>query len=109
MTFHEKAEEQELFRRGNNSQSNATLIFTSKESAGNNPVKLAQILTAFDLFIKIMNWENKPLASFPQFLTQYQASLDAKYHNDFKDVCIAEEVERRRAERKGISILNDRK
>ena len=85
--------------------SNIGLVFQSSGSAGNNSLKLAQILSIFDFNIQLLGWQNKPLANLSSFLTSYQASLDAKYHNDFKDISIAEEIERKRSERKGISIL----
>lgn len=106
VNFHEKIEQQELFRQKANDNTN--MIFAAKGTAGRNPQKLAQILSAFDMFINIMGWEDKPLANLTTFLTSYQASIDAKYHNDFKDVLIAEEIERRKAERKGVSILQQR-
>lgn len=102
--FNEEVEEQLKYKVKTNQQ--PEYVFKSSGSAGNNQTELAQVLTAFDMFIALMGWETRPLAKFPQFLTQYQASLDAKYHNDFKDVLIAEEIERKRAERKGISILS---
>lgn len=100
----EQIEEKLKFRQKSNS--NSLAMFESKGSAGNNSTKLAGICTAWDLVVDVMNWHNKPLGKVTQFLTQYQASVDTKYHNDFKDVLIAEEIERRRAERKGISILS---
>ena len=103
-TFLEKAEEEELFRKKSNSNSNA--IFQTKGSAGRNPLKLAQILSTFDFVINLLGWQDKPLANLTTFCTQYQASIDAKYHNDFKEVLISEEIERKRSERKGLSILN---
>ena len=101
--FLETAEQQEIFRQ--KQTSNIGLVFQSSGSAGNNPIKLAQILSVFDFNIQLLGWQNKPLANLSKFLTSYQASLDAKYHNDFKDISIAEEVERKRSERKGISVL----
>jgi len=80
-------------------------MFYSAGSAGNNPLKLAQILVVFDFTMNLLGWQDKPLANLSKFLVQYQASLDAKYHNDYKEVLIAEEIEKKRAERKGISIL----
>lgn len=103
MSFMEKAEEEVLFRQ--KQADNSMLIFQSRGSAGRNPQKLAQILSIFDTVIGIMGWQEKPLANLSQFLTSYQASIDAKYHNDFRDIKIAEEIERKRAERKGVSIL----
>ena len=106
MTYLEKAEEQELFRPKQKSNINA--IFATIGSAGRNQLKLAQILTTFDFVINLLGWKDKPLADLSMFLTQYQASIDAKYHNDFKEVLIAEEVERKRSERKGVSILQQK-
>lgn len=102
-TFLEQAEEQELFRPKNQNGGN---IFDTRGSSGSNNVKLARILTAFDFVMGIMGWKDKPLANLTNFLTQYQASIDTKYHNDYKEIRIAEEIERKRAERKGISILS---
>lgn len=104
MTFHEKAEEQELLRQ--RQPDNSTLIFKAQGSAGRNSVQLAKILATFDLMITIFGWQNRPLAHLPEFLTNYQASVDARYHDDFKDIKTAEEVERKRADRKGFSIIN---
>lgn len=104
-SFLEEAEKKELFRREDKNYSN--LMFHALGSAGRNPVKLAQILSVFDNVMLAMGWQGKPLANLSKFLTQYQASVDAKYHDDFKEVLIAEEIERRRAERKGVSIIQD--
>lgn len=101
--FIEKAEQEQMFRQKQGSNINA--IFATKGSAGSNNIELARLLSAFDFAIGLLGWQNKPLASLSNFLTQYQASLDTKYHNDYKDVLIAEEVERKREQRKGISIL----
>lgn len=101
--FAEDAENEVLLRRkqGDNSR----LMFLAQGSAGRNPVKLARILIAFDTAISILKWQDKPLSDLVSFCTNYQASIDAKYHNDFKEVLIAEEIERKRAERKGLSIF----
>ena len=104
MNLVEQEEEKQLFRQKQSSNINS--IFVTRGSAGSNPLKLAQILTAFDFAMNLLGWEEKPLANFTNFLTQYQASLDTRYHDDFKAVLIAEEIERRREERKGISILS---
>ena len=103
-SYLEEAENQELFRQ--KQKSSAIAIFNSSGSAGRNPQKLAQILTTFDFAMNLLGWQDRPLANLTMFLTQYQASIDAKYHNDFKEVLVAEEVERKRSERKGLSILN---
>jgi len=101
--FLEQAEQAELFRQ--KQVDNSRLIFNTDGSAGRNSVKLAQICTIWDFTMNILGWQNKPLANLTTFLTQYQASIDGKYHNDFKDIKIAEEVEHRRTERKGFSII----
>lgn len=99
----EQAEQQINFRQKSNN--NPQLMFNALYSAGYNPKKLAQICSAFDMFISIMGWQEKDLATWTTKLLHYQASIDGKYHNDYKDVLVAEEIERKRAERKGISIL----
>lgn len=101
--FLEKAEEQELFRQKKDDNTN---IFQTKGSSGSNTVKLARILTTVDFVMGLLGWQDKPLANLTYFLTQYQASIDTRYHNDYKDIKIAEEIERKRAERKGISVLS---
>lgn len=101
--FQEIAEEANALRpKANN---NSIMMFSTKGSAGRNPQKLAQICAIWGFTMLLMGWDKKPLANLPLFLTQYQASIDAKYHNDYKDVLVAEEIERKRANRKGISIL----
>lgn len=104
-TWGQKQEEKELFRYKpiNNSSS----IFNTDGSAGINNQKLAQILSAYDLFIQVMGWEKQPIAKLSNVITGYQASLGGKYHNDYKAVLIAEEIARRQAEHKGISITHD--
>lgn len=101
--FMEEVEHQQMFR--SRKSDNSMYLFQASGSSGRNPQKLAQILTAYDFLINTLKWQLKPIANLTKFLTQYQASVDAKYHDDYKDVQIAEEIERRREERKGISIL----
>lgn len=103
MTMQDKIEDGLRFRGKQNS--NNLTLFTTAGSAGHNPQKLAQILSVFDFNIGLLGWQDEPLANLSKFLTNYQASIDGKYHNDFKEVLVAEEIERKRAERKGISIL----
>lgn len=105
MNFGEKAEEELQFKRKDNATS-ANLIFLTHGSSGKNPEKLAQLLTAYDLIINILGWKDKPIASLTNITTQYQASIEGGYHKDFKEVLIAEEIERRKADRKGLSISN---
>lgn len=104
--FIETIEEKLKFR--NKSGFNLGAILSTIGSAGRNPQKLAQILTSFDMCMNILGWKDKPLAKFSSILTQYQASIEGGYHKDLKDVMIAEEQERKIANRKGnsISIMN---
>lgn len=67
---------------------NSENAFRSHGSAGNNNEKLARIMSAYEIAMDILGWE-KPLS---QIVTQYQASLDAKYHDDFVKMSIAERV-----------------
>lgn len=105
----ERIEEAIENRFQNKSNLNTDQIFSTKGSAGNNQVGLAKILAGWDFVIHILGWENKPLGHLSAFFSQYQGSVDSKYHNDFKDILIAQEKERRLAERKGISIIEDAK
>lgn len=100
----EKVEEEQLFKPKTSTDLKA--IFSTLGSAGNNPEKLAKILAAYDYAMQLFGWQKDDIASLSHVITQYQASLSAQYHNDFKDVLVAEEVERKRADRKGISILS---
>lgn len=101
-SIEEMAEQQNYYRR--QGQRDTSMIFETRGSTGSNNEKLARLLSAFDFFINLMKWQDKPIARFSHIVTQYQASVDTKYHNDYKDVLVAEEIERKRAERKGISI-----
>ena len=115
MSIADEFEERVKFKQKDENSSKQ--IFDTRGSAGNNQEKLARILASWSIFINIMGWQGKPatnnnlaeppkpLANLIQFLEQYQGSVNAKYHNDYKDIQIALEVEKRRAERKGISIL----
>lgn len=102
-SFAEKVEEAIPFRQR---VKDFSAIFLTKGSTGKNPVKLARILVVHDLTMKLMNWQDKPLANLTQFLTDYQASIDGAYHKDYKDIQIAEEIENKRAKHQGISIVS---
>lgn len=104
-SFLEKAEQQELFRQ--KSSVNVEVLFKSLGSAGRNPKRLAQILSTFDFVIHLLKWGEKPIANLSVFLTQYQASIDAKYHDDVKDVLVADEIKRQRAARRRAGMVQD--
>jgi len=82
----QKAEEMNDFRLKNEDGSKAT--FNAQGSAGNNPVKLARILSAYELAMEILGWNN-PLS---KIVSNYQASVNAKYHDDHVKISIAERV-----------------
>jgi len=82
----QKAEEGVSFRVKNTDTSENA--FKAQGSAGNNPVKLARILSAYDLAMTILNWK-KPLS---QIVADYQASVNSEYHKDFVKISIAERV-----------------
>lgn len=63
-------------------------IFKTGGSAGANPKKLAQIVTVLDFAFDVLGWDD---ISFSTIITANQASISAKYHNDFKEISIATE------------------
>lgn len=96
----------------------SSLVFQSQGSAGNNPEALARVLAVHSLISNIFGWQGKtdekgkvieqpkPLNNLIGFLTQYQASVNGKYHKDYVEIEIAKEIERKQSERKGVSIFN---
>lgn len=98
-------EQEEMFRQ--KSKDNSGRLFNTVGSHGANPEKMGQILATWDLVMEILGFQFRPIAKLSHFVTQYQASIDAHYHSDYKEILIAEEQERRRSERKGtqLSIL----
>jgi len=82
----QKAEEMNDFRLKNEDGSKAT--FNAQGSAGNNPVKLARILSAYELAMNILGWDT-PLS---KIVSNYQASVNAKYHDDHVRISVAERV-----------------
>lgn len=82
----QRMEENNDFRIRNTDNSKQT--FESSGSAGNNSDKLARIMSAYDLAMDILGWEK----SLSQIVSQYQASVNAKYHDDHVKISIAERV-----------------
>lgn len=95
--------ENERYRR-KDSRGDVSALFSTEGSAGTNNAELARILAVFDTFILLLGWQDKPLARFSHIMTQYQASVDAQYHNDYRDVLIAEAIEKKLSERKGTNL-----
>lgn len=80
MSFIEQAEEQEMWeQKQGNSESFSEPTFRHKGSTGNNSPKLARILAAYDLCMKILDLPN----DLSVIVSAYQASVDSKYHDDF--------------------------
>ena len=79
-SFIQEQEEQILFRQkqqGGDSFSEPT--FRASKSAGNNPVKLAQILAVYDYACRLLGWPN----DLSDIVANYQASVQGEYHKDF--------------------------
>ncbi|OGM08554.1 hypothetical protein A2Z67_01795 [Candidatus Woesebacteria bacterium RBG_13_36_22] len=101
----ERIEEEILNRQNTGQLVNPALLFATHGSAGANDVELARILAAYDFVMNLLGWQGKPVARLTAIFSAYQASIDTRYHDDYKSVLIAEEIEKKRSERKGISIL----
>lgn len=86
--------------------------FKSQLSAGNNNVRLARICAVWDYVCQIMS-TNKFKSdgvtpkqwgdSLTDIVTSYQASLNAKYHDDFVKIAVAQREE----EKKSKSLLDN--
>ena len=80
-----KEEEHDWQSRNTDSTENN---FRSSGSAGNNQPRLAKVLSAYDMAMDILGWD-KPLS---KIVSDYQASVNAKYHDDHIKERIAERV-----------------
>lgn len=72
-------------------------LFRTDRSAGNANVELTRIQVVWDMVMDEFKWDD---CKFSSMIHDAQASVDGKYHNDVKEVAIAQEIENR-AERKG--------
>ena len=107
-TFIEQRENSELLRPKKDSGIGA--IFKTSGSTGANSVKLARLVSTFDFVMNVLGWDNKlendkkEIVSMPVLLTDIivanQASIDARYHDDYKAIAIAEEIDRKRQDRR---------
>ena len=93
-------EEKKLFTPKANADDRARHLFNTGGSAGANPEKLARLLIAFDFAMSLLGWDDVSLTSI---ITGYQASVDAKYHDDYKSVATIEELDRRMAIRRSMT------
>ena len=79
-SFIQEQEELELFRQKQGSGSSfAEPTFRATKSAGNNPVKLAQILAVYDYACRLLGWPN----DLSEIVANYQASVNSEYHKDY--------------------------
>jgi len=100
MTYGQRQEEKKLFEPKATNEDRARHLFNAIASAGNNNERLARLLTAWDFAISILKWDDVTLTNI---VVNYQASVDAKYHDDYKSVATIEELDRRMALRRSMS------
>jgi|SRR3972149_4344742 len=72
-------------------------LFRTDKSSSNPNSELARIVAVWDMTMNEFKW---PDCKFSEIIREAQASVDGKYHNDVKEVAIAQEIEVR-SERKG--------
>lgn len=99
MTYGQRLEEQmdgRMFSPKDNDSNRAKQLFESIGSHGANPKKLAQLLAVWDYVTGQLGWNVK----LSDTVTNYQASIDTRYHNDYKAVATIEELDRRMAMRR---------
>jgi len=114
-SFIEQAEQREFLRTRVNQVDRADHVFKNSGSAGWQNKRLAQLTTTFDYVMSILKWDvsvqiinGKPIVTegFGVTLTKIvktnQATIDAKYHNDYVKVALSEE-KTEKASRIGIA------
>ncbi len=107
-SFIQEAEATEMFRKKNIDTLNA--IFKTSGSGGSNSKKLAQLVSIFDFTMSLLSWdktivddETKTVIQSPVLLSTIivtnQATIDGKYHKDYKDIATIEELDKKRKDR----------
>lgn len=96
-SYGEQQEEKLAFRQRQTTEDKAKHMFNALGSAGANDEKLARLLTAFDFAMSLLGWDDVKLTNI---ITHYQASIDSKYHDDYKSVATIEELDSRLAKRR---------
>lgn len=96
MIYAEQEEQRILLRQKTGSDDRAKHLFEAIKSHGANNRKLAQLLTALDFGLKLLDIE----CNLTDIVVNYQASIDSKYHEDYKQVATTEEIDRRLALRR---------
>ena len=98
MTYGQQLEEKGLpFTPKNNDSDRARHIFESINSHGANQRRLSQLCATWDFVMLQLGWSDVKLSNI---VTGYQASIDARYHNDYKAIETIEELDRRMAMRR---------
>lgn len=102
MTYGQHMEEEKLFQHKPQTDDKAKHVFNALASHGNNNARLAQLLSAFDFAMSLLKWDVK----LTDIVTNYQASVDAKYHNDYVDIAKIEELDKRVSLRRSMRGQN---
>ena len=76
-------------------------LFRHDKSAGNNNQDLARIMFGLHYAYSVLGWDDHKIIDLA---TGYQASVDGKYHDDYKAVANTEEVDERFAKRRASSM-----
>lgn len=98
MTFAEEIEaKKDLFSNKESHEDMAKHIFDSKGSHGNNNERLAKLLVTWDFCMGLLKWNDVKLTDI---VTDYQASVNTKYHNDYKAIKTIEELDKKLALRR---------
>lgn len=111
--FVQQQEQQLPFRNKQVDRSGS--VFNTSGSSGANSKRLAQLVSVFDYVMSLLEWDitidnegnvTKKPVMLTTIIIANQASIDARYHNDYKAIAIAEEIDRKRSERKenGVSL-----
>ena len=109
-SFIQRVEEQELFRHKSGNVDHSGAVFRSYGSSGNNPQRLAQLIAVFDITMNLLGWDKpmvdidkngqqiitRPAVLFSSIITNMQASIDGKYHNDYVKIAVSDEIVRKR-------------
>lgn len=94
----EEREAERFTRRSVDTDSRAKHLFGTIGSHGANKKKLAQLCATWDYVMSLLGWDE----TLSEIVTGYQASINARYHTDYKDVATIEELDRRIANRRSM-------
>ena len=77
-------------------QDRSGTLFSTHGSRGSNPRRLAQLTTVLDMAMLELGWDD---CNFSDLIRDAQASIEGHYHNDYVRVALAEEIQRKEAEK----------